>query len=72
MTLLVDLCGSGQGPITCPFKDGNKYSVFIFVRTFLSNWATVAFSVRNQFRVVTYSKDLIYNFALKYEKNAVN
>jgi hypothetical protein len=60
MRLLVDLCVSGHGQIECPCKDGNKYSVFIFGRIFLSNWGTVDFSMRNQFHVVTYSKDLIY------------
>jgi len=37
MRLLVDLCRSGQGPIACPCKDDNKYSVFMFGRIFLSN-----------------------------------
>jgi len=68
----VDLCGSGQEPIACPCKDGNKYSDFIFGRIFLSKWATVEFSMKNQFHVVTYSKGLIYNFTLKYERNTGN
>jgi hypothetical protein len=68
----VDLYGSGQGPIACPCKDGNKYSVFMFGRIFLSKWATVDFSMRSQFHVVTCSKDLMCNFALKYEINAGN
>jgi len=38
----------------------------------LEHLATVDFSMRNQFHVGTCSKDLIYNFALKYEINAVN
>jgi len=38
MRLLVDLCGSGQGPIACPCKDGNKCLVFMFGRIFLSIW----------------------------------
>ena len=68
MRLLVDLCGSGLGLIACPCKDSNKYSVFIFSRIFLSKWTTVDFSIRNQFHVITYSKDPIYNFTLKYER----
>jgi hypothetical protein len=40
----------------------------MFGRIFLINWATVDFSMRNQFHVVTYSKGVIYNFILKYER----